>query len=117
MDSGGVFRHSAQVIRLVVVLRVVAATAATASCSFFAPHGDSGISYTFTNRCDFAVIVELSTGGRAVPVNPGSTDTINTLDRQPDSSFVVRVVGGVDGVTFAPGAADFEIRGDRCPTD
>lgn len=114
LDNSRHFGQSA-LMRMVAVARVLAATAATASCSFLVPQGDKGVSYTFTNRCDSAITVELTTGGREVLLDRGSTYTINTLDRQPDSSFVVRRVGDVDGVTFAPGAADFEIRGDRCP--
>ncbi|MDO8391630.1 MAG: hypothetical protein Q7V57_14205 [Actinomycetota bacterium] len=115
LDSGWVLVHSARVFRRSAVVIAVAIMGAMASCSFFVSGGDRGITYTFTNRCEQSVVVVLASGGREVRLDPGSTDSIHTLDQQPDSIFVIQGVSGGVEVRFAPGDATFEIREGRCP--
>jgi hypothetical protein len=98
------------------VVLVVGTILIMAGCNH-APVGpaDKGIDYTFTNRCNEVIVVELGTGGRAITLNVDERYTIHTLDRQPDAAFVVLRADGTGKVRFTPGLPTFEIVGERCP--
>lgn len=86
-----------------------------ASCDLTSAPAEDGIDYTFTNRCDAMIFVEVDSAGDGSNLAPGSSQTIHTTDEEPMRAFVVANLAGTWQVEFTVTTATFDIEGEHCP--
>jgi len=116
LDRSSALRQAAHVLPAARPLLLLFAIGVVAACDSNVAPADAGVRYTFVNRCDETLVIEMASGSDPIVLTPDESGTMRSLDETPDETFIVRRPDGTGELRFAPGSVRFDIVAPDCPT-